>query len=118
MLRAEGLSIGVDMGVLLGGTVWIKRVEAVRPEIVLEVARDGRDCFLPGASVELPGGATASPGEFLDGCTSMEVRDLLASGQTVSGLASIEWGARMRDAGFVAVLDGTGERIERLRWFW
>ena len=83
-----------------------------------EASRDGSDCFAPGATVELPGGATASVREFLEGCTAMEVRDLLASGQTVSGLASIEWGARTREAGFVAVLDASGERIERLRWFW
>lgn len=83
-----------------------------------EVGRDGHDCFTPGATVELPGGATASVSEFLEGCTAMAVRDLLASGHTVSGLASIEWGARARDAGFVAVFDGSGERVERLRWFW
>lgn len=83
-----------------------------------EVSRDGADCFAPGAAVELPGGATASVREFLEGCTSMGVRDLLASGQTVSGLASMEWGARARDAGFIATLDASGERIERLRWFW
>jgi hypothetical protein len=83
-----------------------------------QMGHDGHDVFAPRATVELPGGATASPSEFLEGCTSLEVRDLLASGQTVSGLASIEWGARMRDAGFVAELDPVASRVQRLRWFW
>jgi hypothetical protein len=83
-----------------------------------QMGHDGHDVFAPRATVELPGGATASPSEFLEGCTSLEVRDLLASGQTVSGLASIEWGARTRDAGFVAELDSAASRIQRLRWFW
>ena len=83
-----------------------------------EVGTDGRDCFAPDAIVELPGGAVASAREFLDGATAMEVRDLLASGQTVSGLAAIEWGARSRDTGFVAELDARADRVTRLRWFW
>jgi hypothetical protein len=68
--------------------------------------------------VELPAGAIASPAEFVEGCTALEVRDLLASGQTVSGLASIEWAARTRDAAFVAKLDSAGTKVQRLRWFW
>lgn len=79
---------------------------------------DAADAFAPGATVEMPGGATASVSEFLDGCTALEVRDLLASGRTVSGLATIEWGARKRDAGFVAELDPVSLRMRALRWFW
>ncbi len=79
---------------------------------------DASDAFAPGATVELPGGAEASPSEFLEGCTALEVRDLLASGQTVSGLASIEWAAGRREAGFVAELDPDGTQVQRLRWFW
>jgi hypothetical protein len=79
---------------------------------------DAADAFAPGATVDLPGGANASVSEFLEGCTSLEVRDLLASGRTVSGLATIEWGARRREAGFVAELDAAGTQVERLRWFW
>lgn len=79
---------------------------------------DALDVFASGASVDLPGGATASSPEFLEGCTSLEVRDLLASGRTVSGLATIEWGARTREAGFVAELDASGSRVQGLRWFW
>jgi len=79
---------------------------------------DAGDAFAPEATVELPGGATASAKEFLEGCTALEVHDLLASGKTVSGLATIEWGARTRDAGFVAELDPAGNRVHRLRWFW
>jgi hypothetical protein len=81
-------------------------------------ARERGDVFGPGTTVELPGGATASAAEFLEGCTAIEFRDLLASGRTVSGLASIEWGARTRDAGFVAELDASEHRVQRLRWFW
>jgi hypothetical protein len=79
---------------------------------------DAADAFAPGATVEMPGGATASVSEFLDGCTALELRDLLASGRTVSGLATIEWGARKRDAGFVAELDPVRLRMRALRWFW
>ena len=79
---------------------------------------DRREVFAPGAIVELPGGARASAGAFLEGCTALEVRDLLASGRTVSGLATIEWGARSRDAAFVAELDDAGHQVKRLRWFW
>ena len=79
---------------------------------------DAPDEFASGATVDLPGGAKASVPEFLEGCTSLEVRDLLASGRTVSGLATIEWGARKREAGFVAELDATGSRMQGLRWFW
>ncbi len=79
---------------------------------------DAVDSFAPGATVGLPGGAKASVSEFLEGCTSLEVRDLLASGRTVSGLATIEWGARKREAGFVAELDAPGSRVHGLRWFW
>jgi hypothetical protein len=46
------------------------------------------------------------------------VRDVLASGPTASGLASIEWGARAREAGFVAEIDASANRVTRLRWFW
>lgn len=76
------------------------------------------DFFAADATVELPRGATASVGEFLDGCTALEVRDMLASGRTVSGLASIEWGARSREAGFIAEIEAGSNRIARLRWFW
>jgi len=83
-----------------------------------QVGIDGRDCFAPGATVELPGGATASASDFLDGCTALQVGDMLASGRTVSGLASIEWGARVREAGFVAELEPSTKRVTRLRFFW
>ena len=91
-------------------------------ELVERLARltghDAADAFAPGATVDLPGGANASVTEFLEGCTSLEVRDLLASGPTVSGLATIEWGARRREAGFVAELDPAGRQVQRLRCFW
>jgi hypothetical protein len=78
---------------------------------------DGGEAFAPGAIVRLPGGATASPAEFLEGCTALVVRDLLASGRTVSGLATVEWGARTREAAFVTELDAD-LCVQRFRLFW
>lgn len=87
-------------------------------QLASRMDRDGNDAFAPGATIELPGGAKASPAQFLRGCTALEIRESLASGRTVSGLASIEWGARVREAGFVAELDEAGSEVRRLRWFW
>jgi len=42
MLRAEGLSIGVNLMALFRGDVKIKKVEVIAPQILLEVAKDGR----------------------------------------------------------------------------
>jgi hypothetical protein len=83
-----------------------------------QAGHDASAAFAPGATVELPGGATVSPAEFVEGCAALEVRDLLASGQTVSGLASIDWGSRAREAAFVAEIDAAGTQVQRLRWFW
>lgn len=66
MLRAERLSISVDISALLGGTIKINRVEVDAPSILLEVAEDGRANWDLGRSasaiddrsernVELPG---------------------------------------------------------------
>jgi len=82
------------------------------------LGHDAGDAFAPGATVELPGAGKLTSGEFLEGCTALEVRDLLASGRTVSGLATIEWGAHKRDAGFVAELNEAGTQVQALRWFW
>lgn len=95
-----------------------RRGKAVVEGLANELGRDGGDRFLPDAAIELPGGASPSVRDFLAGCTSLAVRDLLASGKTVSGLASVEWGARVRDAGLIAELDMAAERIARLRVFW
>lgn len=99
-----------------------KNVGRAGKELVERLAQltghDAAGAFAPGATVDLPGGANASVTEFLEGCTSLEVRDLLASGPTVSGLATIEWGARRREAGFVADLDPAGSQVHRLRCFW
>lgn len=86
--------------------------------LVNEVGHDGSSVFSSDAIVELPGGIKASAPAFLEGCSSLEVRDLLASGPTVSGLASLDWGARTHEAGFVAELDEDGVRVHRLRLFW
>ena len=117
MLRAFGLKwlMGYfkasQQGVGRDGKALVERLAS-------EVGGDGRECFAAGATVELPGGASASASEFFEGCTALAVSDMLASGPTVSGLASIEWGARVREAGFVAELEPTTKRVTRLRWFW
>ena len=72
----------------------------------------GRDHRAPGC------GDGVGFAEFLEGCTSLSVRDLLASGATVSGLATMEWGARPREAAFIAELDSGATQILRSRWFW
>lgn len=59
MLQADRLSIGVDIGALLGGTIRIKRIEADAPQILLEVAADGRanwDLSPPGAAASAGAG--------------------------------------------------------------
>jgi hypothetical protein len=117
MLRAFGPKWLIDYFKAAQQGVGRRGRELVQ-RLAVEIARDGGDCFARAATVELPGGATASASEFLEGCTALEVREVLASGPTVSGLASIEWGARARDAGFVAELERSASRITRLRWFW
>jgi len=82
------------------------------------IGADRNGAFAPGATVELPGRGPVSAAEFLEGCVALEVRELLASGRTVSGLASVEWGARAGDAAFIAELDAAGAQVQRLRWFW
>ncbi len=42
MLRAEGLSVGLDMSALLSGEIKIRKLELQSPEIILEQAADGR----------------------------------------------------------------------------
>lgn len=42
MLQAEGMSIGVDLVALFSGEVKIKKIEVIAPQILLEVAKDGR----------------------------------------------------------------------------
>ncbi len=90
-------------------------------ELVARLADGGRgasEVFAASATVELPRGAVASVDQFVEGAGAIDLRDLLASGRTVSGLASIEWGGRAREAGFVAELDAAASQVQRLRWFW
>lgn len=88
-------------------------------EAFIHGAGEGRsEGFAADATIEFPGGAIAAANEFAEGVGAVSLRDVLASGRTVSGLASIEWGGRMREAGFVAELDAAAEQVQRLRWFW
>ena len=59
MLKADGMSIGVDLMALFNGDVKIKKIEVLSPQIMLEVAKDGRanwDMAVSGAA----GGTGAS----------------------------------------------------------
>jgi len=60
LLRAEGLSIGVDFAALIGGRVRITTVEAISPQIILERNTKGEAnwVFGPGAA-NGPGGGAA-----------------------------------------------------------
>ncbi|MFW2387535.1 MAG: hypothetical protein ACN4G0_04320 [Polyangiales bacterium] len=117
MLRAFGPSWlmryfkSSQMGVGRAGRELVERLPSLG-------SRDAGALFAPSAIVDLPGGSTVSPEEFLEGVSSLELRDLLASGSTVSGLASIDWAGRAREAGFVAELDSDAKAVQRLRWFW
>jgi AsmA protein len=62
LFRAEGLSIDVNLGALLGGEVKILGLTADRPEINLERAADGRENWVFAASATgEAGGAGAVP---------------------------------------------------------
>ncbi len=42
MLQAEGLAIGLDMAAMIGGEIKITKIEALKPQIILERNKDGR----------------------------------------------------------------------------
>ncbi len=64
MLRAEGLSIGVNLMALFKGDVKIKKVEVISPVILLEVAKDGRANWdmAPAGAATAPAGASTGGG--------------------------------------------------------
>ncbi|TCP41401.1 AsmA family protein [Rhodovulum marinum] len=49
MLAAEGLSVGLDLGALIGGDIVIREVTVQAPRIVLEKSADGRANWVFGA---------------------------------------------------------------------
>ncbi|MGB8621828.1 MAG: AsmA family protein, partial [Paracoccaceae bacterium] len=54
MLRAESLSIGLDLSALMGGEIKLRKIEVTAPQILLERSADGR------ANWEFAGAAEAS----------------------------------------------------------
>lgn len=48
MLRADSLTIAINAGALIGGEIRIQGLEAERPQLVLERARDGRENWVFG----------------------------------------------------------------------
>ncbi|MBN2906375.1 MAG: AsmA family protein [Rhodobacteraceae bacterium] len=79
MLAAQGLSIGLDLKALLGGTIVIREVTVQSPRIVLEKAADGRANWIfagaaaPDAAAPTAGGGggmrafTLDKGQISDG---------------------------------------------------
>jgi len=66
MIQAEGLSVGVDLFSLFSGNIRVKKVEATAPQILLEVARDGRanwDMLPTGGAAASEGGAAVAGSE-------------------------------------------------------
>ncbi|WP_299351893.1 AsmA family protein [uncultured Shimia sp.] len=102
MFRAESAAIGVDVMSLIGGDIRVTRIEAVSPDVLLEVAKDGR------ANWELFGSAAATdaPAE---------------AGQNESGGALILENLVIRDAR-LRYIDHGGDSFEiadvdaRLKW--
>ena len=109
MFRAERLKIGVEPQVLWGGDIRITGLEAIRPEINLERAADGRVNWELGIENIAPSG-------------------LPPEGEPGAALPRSEWlaltldRALIRDATFRYTDHGTGRRIEMkgmdfdLRW--
>ena len=60
MVQAEGLSIGVDLASVLGRKIRVTRIEVDRPQILLELARDGRANWDMWADADTGGAATAA----------------------------------------------------------
>lgn len=60
MLRAEGLSIALDMAALIGGAVKITGISVQAPQLVLERARDGRENWVFGGESGGGGGPAAA----------------------------------------------------------
>ncbi|WP_103333918.1 AsmA family protein [Pseudotabrizicola formosa] len=58
MLRAEGVSIALDLAALIGGEVRITGLSVQAPQLTLERARDGRENW----AFDGPGGGSAAPG--------------------------------------------------------
>ncbi|SHJ31280.1 AsmA protein [Shimia gijangensis] len=102
MFRAESAAIGVDVMSLIGGDIRVTRIEAVKPDVLLEVAKDGR------ANWELFGNEAASAAPA-------------GAGQNESGGALILENLKIRDAR-LRYVDHGGESFEiadvdaQLKW--
>ena len=86
MLRAEGLSVGLDLSAALRGAVIIRNLELVRPSILLERAANGAGNWEMGgapASAAPADGATSGAGTAPAGPQSFVLDHGLISGGTV-----------------------------------
>lgn len=80
MFKAESAQIGVDAMSLIGGTIRITQIDLGSPDVLLEVAKDGRanwDLFPQGAEAGQPTTATSEGGGAMGGLVleSLAVRD-------------------------------------------
>lgn len=58
MIRAEGLSVGLDWGALIGGDLRVTEVTLTAPQILLERGKDGADNWTFGSGTATPGAST------------------------------------------------------------
>ncbi|MDP2493725.1 AsmA family protein [Shimia thalassica] len=122
MLTADSLAIGVDVAALVTGDIRIKKVEALRPDVVLEVDADGRanwSLFPETATTNTPTtteDTPASGGLFLEKLTIKDARlRYVEAGTAVFEMAnsdvSLDWAAPDKPADVTLVLRPAGEDI-------
>ncbi|MDO9638011.1 MAG: AsmA family protein [Pseudotabrizicola sp.] len=92
MLRAEGLSIALDMAALIGGEVKITGITAQAPQLVLERARDGRENWVFGGADGGSGGGSGAQTVRTDTPVTLDL-------------------AEVTDGRFSFVDHGTGRRV-------
>lgn len=76
------------------------------------------EVFLPGARIQVPGQSNVSLVDFAFACGRIELGELIASGDTISGLSSIEWRGSCRHGAMVAHVEPKGGRLRSARWLW
>jgi AsmA protein len=80
MLKAEGMRVGVDLMSLLSGNIKIDQVEAIAPDILLEVAKDGRANWEFELASETPAATDQAVPESAGGIPAFTLDHGLATG--------------------------------------
>lgn len=76
MFRAESAAIGVDVMSLIGGDIRVTRIEATKPDVLLEIAKDGRanwELFPSDGPVPSDAGKNESGGALI--LENLKIRD-------------------------------------------